>query len=69
MAIVQVATFELKMEKSPDELLASFHRSLTLLPLVIEAVITEAVLGGAGAPSSGGAAGGHPDNEHVVTIS
>ena len=40
---------------------------LTLLPLVVEAVITEAVLGGAGAPSSGGAAGGHPGHEHEVT--
>ena len=57
------------MEKSSDEILASFNRSLTLLPLVIEAVITEAVLGGAGAPASGGAASGHPDNDHLVTMS
>ena len=43
----------------------SIWLALTLLPLVVKAVVTEAILGRAGAPAPGGAAGGHPGHMTV----
>ena len=59
MVTVLGATFELKRRVIVIGWLASCC-VLTLLPLVVEAVVTEAILGGAGAPAPGGAACGHP---------
>ena len=46
--------------------LSTVWLALTLLPLVVKAVVTEAILGRAGAPAPGGAAGGHPGHSELL---